>query len=84
MWGFILGTAGLLGWAGVKKVMEMRESAGGIAGAVLGARGAGAVPVGRVNGAGGRPDAGLASGSDGGIRGQYASVGGHSRENSVF
>jgi len=25
VWGFILGTTGLLGWAAVKRVLEMRE-----------------------------------------------------------
>ncbi|CAN8098225.1 unnamed protein product [Discula destructiva] len=89
VWGFILGTAGLLGWAGLRKVIEMRDAsgAGGIAGAMLGNRRA-AVPVGRVGGGnGGRRSAGLvggggvSSGSDG-ARGQYTSVAGHSREGS--
>ena len=43
VWGFILGTAGLLGWAGVRRVLEMREAGGlpsvGIPG--LGAGGSG-------------------------------------------
>lgn len=88
VWGFILGTAGLLGYAGLRRVLEMQESAGGgtaglaagLAGGLLGGRGAGgrrepggALPV------GGR---GLGStGSDAG-RGRYATVGGHSRESS--
>lgn len=89
VWGFILGTAGLLGYAGLRRVLEMQESGGGgtaglaagLAGGLLGGGGGGggrrelggALPV------GGR---GLGStGSDAG-RGRYATVGGHSREDS--
>lgn len=86
VWGFILGTAGLLGWAAIRKFWEMRQSAGGIASALLGggSRGGG-VPVGRVGGGriGLADGGGAASGSDGG-RGHYANVAGHSRENSVL
>jgi len=30
VWGFILGTTGLLGWAAVKRIVEMREGKSGI------------------------------------------------------
>lgn len=86
VWGFILGTAGLLGWAAVRKVLDIRESDGGIAGALLrGGGGGGGVPVGRVGGRMGLSGGGggAASGSEVG-RGQYASVAGHNRENSVL
>lgn len=78
VWGFILGTAGLLGWAAVRKAWEMQE-AGGLSSVLSGSGGgsrAGGVPVGRAGGA----FVG-ASGRDLG-RGQYATVAGHSREGS--
>ena len=48
VWAFILGTAGLLGWAGIKRVNELREgrrkdlrtaAAGGVGGGVEDDRG---------------------------------------------
>ncbi len=43
VWGFILGTTGLLGWAAAKRVVEMREgkkaAAPGLGGAAAGRRG---------------------------------------------
>ncbi|KAJ4393540.1 hypothetical protein N0V93_002752 [Gnomoniopsis smithogilvyi] len=79
VWGFILGTAGLLGWAAVRKAWEMQES-GGLPSLLSGGgglrAGGGNVPLGRAGG-------GFvgASGSDLG-RGQYATVAGHSRDGS--
>lgn len=79
VWGFILGTAGLLGYAALRKVLEMQESgaglAGGLAGGLLrgGSREPGAMPGGR-GGIGGM-------GGDG-ARGRYATVAGHSRDSS--
>lgn len=76
VWGFILGTAGLLGWAGVQRVVAMkgRGSFAGLPG--LGRAGAPAegvrVGAGRVG----------ATGSDA-ARGTYAAVGGHSRDSSI-
>ncbi|KAJ4417147.1 hypothetical protein N0V82_006347 [Gnomoniopsis sp. IMI 355080] len=81
VWGFILGTAGLLGWAAVRKAWEMQDSGGissVLSGGGLGSRGGrgGGAPLGRAGG-------GFvgASGSDLG-RGQYATVAGHSRDGS--
>lgn len=89
VWGFILGTAGLLGWAALRKVVEMQER-----GAFIGA--GGLVSGGGGGGGGG---GGISSrGRDGGAvsigrgisgstghdsRGQYTGVAGHSRENSA-
>ncbi|KAI1373185.1 hypothetical protein F4677DRAFT_430503 [Hypoxylon crocopeplum] len=46
VWGFILGTTGLLGWAAAKRVIEMREgkkaAALGLGGSGIGSRGAAA------------------------------------------
>ena len=82
MWGFILGTAGLLGWAGIRRVLEMREGktlpfgtapAGrpGVAGT---ARPGGASRtsglVRRMAGIGGGGD-----GEDAGSRGMYSALG---------
>lgn len=81
VWGFILGTAGLLGWAGAQKVMAMRGqgSFAGLPGLGLGGGGvggiAGAVRAAAVRGGG-------ATGADAG-RGAYAAVGGHSRDSSI-
>lgn len=91
VWGFILGTAGLLGWAGVQKAVDMR-SRGGLGGGIPGigggggrAGGGGGPPRGRREGAGilplGRGALG-STGTDGG-RGAYAAVAGHSRESSL-
>lgn len=82
VWGFILGTAGLLGWAAVRKAWEVQDSGGlssmlsGGGGLRAGGGGRGGLPVGRP----GRAFVG-ASGSDPG-RGQYATVVGHSRDGS--
>ncbi|KAK2599760.1 hypothetical protein N8I77_011487 [Diaporthe amygdali] len=90
VWGFILGTAGLLGWAAVQKAVDLRQTGGlggipGIGGGSGGGSGASAGPprgrrVGGVlpisRGAGG------STGTDGG-RGAYAAVAGHSRESSL-
>ncbi|KKY39084.1 hypothetical protein UCDDA912_g00886 [Diaporthe ampelina] len=90
VWGFILGTAGLLGWAGVQKAVDLRQRGGlgsgipGIGGGGAGA-GAGGPPRGRREGDGilplGRGALG-STGTDGG-RGAYAAVAGHSREGSL-
>lgn len=83
VWGFILGTAGLLGWAAVRKAWEIQES-GGLS-SVLSA-GGGRVGL-RANASGGGPlgraGGGFvgSSGSDLG-RGQYATVAAHSRDGS--
>ncbi|RYP35934.1 hypothetical protein DL767_003623 [Monosporascus sp. MG133] len=56
VWGFILGTAGLLGWAAVRRVVELREER-----KIAAAAGAGTVPGGRGRGRGrstGRQDRG--------------------------
>ncbi|RYP93323.1 hypothetical protein DL770_000512 [Monosporascus sp. CRB-9-2] len=56
VWGFILGTAGLLGWAAVRRVVELREER-----KIAAAAGAGTVPGGRGRGRGrstGRHDRG--------------------------
>ncbi|KUI69231.1 hypothetical protein VM1G_05354 [Cytospora mali] len=81
VWGFILGTAGLLGWAGVQKVMAMKEQ-GSFMG-LPGVRG-GRIGVPRVIRDGVRVGAAQmgATGSDVG-RGAYAAVGGHSRDSSI-
>lgn len=90
VWGFILGTAGLLGWAAVQKAVDMRQSGG--LGGIPGVGG-----VGRAAGGGGggpprgRREGGIlplgrgglgSTGTDGG-RGAYAAVAGHSRESSL-
>ncbi|KAK3682304.1 hypothetical protein B0T22DRAFT_432815 [Podospora appendiculata] len=61
VWGFILGTAGLLGWAGVRRLLEMREgrktvfgSAGGSG--LVGGTGRVASAFGRRGGGGGGVD----------------------------
>lgn len=93
VWGFILGTAGLLGWAGVQKAVDMRSRGAAIGGGIPGIGGGG----GRAGpGAGGAPPRGRreggilplgrgalgSTGTDGG-RGAYAAVAGHSRESSL-
>lgn len=99
VWGFILGTAGLLGWAALRKVMEMQETGAfiGAGGALLsratggriGGGGGGSGPGGgRGGAAGGRGGLGgfgigRSGGSSSDWRGQYASVATHSRQNSV-
>lgn len=91
VWGFILGTAGLLGWAAVQKAVDLRQRGGGlggipgIGGAGAGGGGGGGPPRGRREGGGILPlgRGGLGStGTDGG-RGAYAAVAGHSRESSL-
>lgn len=94
VWGFILGTAGLLGWAVVQKAVDMRQGGwmsgiGGGVGLRAGGGGAGGGPPrGRREGGGGGGilplgRGGLGStGRDGG-RGAYAAVAGHSRESSL-
>lgn len=80
VWGFILGTAGLLGWAALRKVLETREHRGGLAAGIAG---------GLIGGRRARESAGLPAGRGGigstgsdAARGMYAGVGGHSRESS--
>lgn len=79
VWAFLLGTAGLLGWAAVRKAWEI-QGAGGLSSVLSGGGssrlGGGGVPVGRAGG-------GFvgSSGSDL-ARGQYATVAGHSRDGS--
>ncbi|KAK3349582.1 hypothetical protein B0T25DRAFT_582492 [Lasiosphaeria hispida] len=72
VWGFILGTAGLLGWAGARRLLEWRESASAASSRPGGAAGTGASGLlGRViPGAGGRAyspldDSGIAGGRAG-------------------
>lgn len=77
VWGFILGTAGLLGWAGAQKAMAMREQ-GALAwlpgfGAGAGAGGAGSRGSGSGLGLGGR--IGIPRGIREGIRVGAARVG---------
>ncbi|KAK7747423.1 hypothetical protein SLS53_001678 [Cytospora paraplurivora] len=72
VWGFILGTAGLLGWAGVQKVMALRGQ-----GSFMGLPGVFSGWFGRSRG-----NTGGAAGGDAG-RGAYVAVGGHSRSSSV-
>lgn len=83
VWGFILGTAGLLGWAAVQKAVDMRQRGGGVPG--IPGVGGGVAPRGRREGGGilplGRGALG-STGTDGG-RGAYAAVAGHSRESSL-
>ncbi|POS76355.1 hypothetical protein DHEL01_v205251 [Diaporthe helianthi] len=64
VWGFILGTAGLLGWAGLQKVVDMRQSRslGGGLGGLPGIRGG----IGRANGGGGLPRGRREGGGGGG------------------
>ncbi|KAG8170113.1 hypothetical protein KVR01_000858 [Diaporthe batatas] len=91
VWGFILGTAGLLGWAAVHKVFDMRSGGGSLPG-VGGGAGAGAGRRGSAAGGSGGGGAGGilplgrgglgSTGTDGG-RGAYAAVAGHSRESSL-
>lgn len=86
VWGFILGTAGLLGWAAVQKAVDMRQRGGGIPGIGVRAGGGGGVaPQGRREGGGILPLGRGALGSTGtdGERGAYAAVAGHSRESSL-
>ncbi|KAL1858324.1 hypothetical protein Daus18300_009942 [Diaporthe australafricana] len=93
VWGFILGTAGLLGWAGVQKVADLRQQHGVGGGGIPGIGGGGGAGGGA--GGGGRPPRGRSegvlplargalgsTGRDGG-RGAYAAVAGHSRESSL-
>lgn len=82
VWGFILGTAGLLGWAALRKVLEMQEHGGGglaagIAGGLVGGSRRGRESVGLPTGRGGVGSTGHDAG-----RGVYETVGGHSRESS--
>ncbi|ROW07536.1 hypothetical protein VPNG_07099 [Cytospora leucostoma] len=72
VWGFIMGTAGLLGWAGVQKVMALRGQ-----GSFMGLPGVFGGWLGRSRG-----NTGGAAGGDAG-RGAYVAVGGHSRSSSV-
>ncbi len=53
VWGFILGTAGLLGWAGAQRILEFRAARSE---GLLGVRGAGAGGAGggTIGGGGGR------------------------------
>ncbi|ROW08331.1 hypothetical protein VMCG_03223 [Cytospora schulzeri] len=83
VWGFILGTAGLLGWAGVQKVMAMREQGSFLGIPGIGGRGGPGV-LGGLAREGVRVGAARvgATGSDVG-RGTYAAVGGHSRDSSI-
>lgn len=89
VWGFILGTAGLLGWVAVQKAVDMRQRGGGIPGIPgVGGRaggGGGVPPRGRREGGGILPRGRGALGSTGtdGGRGAYAAVAGHSRESSL-
>ncbi|RYP49918.1 hypothetical protein DL768_004454 [Monosporascus sp. mg162] len=53
VWGFILGTTGLLGWAAVRRVVELREER-----KIAAAAGAGTVPGGRGRRSTGRHDRG--------------------------
>lgn len=88
VWGFILGTAGLLGWAAVRKAWEIQES-GGLASVLSGGGRVGLRANGSRGGGGGgggplgRAGGGFvgSSGSDLG-RGQYATVAAHSRDGS--
>ncbi|KAI3395195.1 hypothetical protein diail_1689 [Diaporthe ilicicola] len=68
VWGFILGTAGLLGWAGVQKVADLRQQGGmgggGIPGVIGGGGGAGGVGGGGAPAA--RPPRGRREGGGGG------------------
>ncbi|KAK3942678.1 hypothetical protein QBC46DRAFT_406192 [Diplogelasinospora grovesii] len=57
VWGFILGTCGLLGWAGIKRILEAREDNKGLP--ILGALGGGS----RTVGAGGSGGASRMAGS---------------------
>lgn len=96
VWGFILGTAGLLGWAAVQKAVDQRQSGGlfGGGGGIAGIGGGGAGSSGARGGGGpprGRREGGIlplgrgglgSTGTDGG-RGAYAAVAGHSRESSL-
>ncbi|KAK4187416.1 hypothetical protein QBC35DRAFT_498747 [Podospora australis] len=75
VWGFILGTAGLLGWAAVKKVIESKgwkrgadtgASQGGGLGGVFSRVGAGVVAAGRGTAPGLTRRVGSASAGDGG------------------
>lgn len=89
VWGFILGTAGLLGWAAIQKAVDQRQrGGGGIPGIGGGRAGAGAQGGGPPRG---RREGGIlplgrgglgSTGTDGG-RGAYAAVAGHSRESSL-
>lgn len=65
VWGFILGTGGLLGWAATRKVVEIREK-GRRGGGAMGAAGGGS-----SLGGGGGGAAAAAAGND---RGAYVQV----------
>jgi hypothetical protein len=66
VWGFILGTAGLLGWAAVKRVLEAKGGLGGV-----GLPGLGALRAGRTTArAGGLGDSGLQQRRGGGVGGR--------------
>ncbi len=65
VWCFILGTAGLLGWAAVKRVLEAKGGLGGV-----GLPGLGALRAGRTTGrSGGLGDSGLQQRRGGGVGG---------------
>jgi len=91
VWGFILGTAGLLGWAGAQRVLEFRErrsssmSGGGGLGAAIGPGGAaGAGTSARTPGLSRRAGTGLEtlrSPRDAPSRGDYQQVRGSSGGN---
>lgn len=92
VWGFILGTAGLLGWAALRKAMEMQEAGAllGAGSALLSRATAGWLGGGGGGGGGGGRGlgrSGLGIGRPGGgggdWRGQYSGVATHSRQNSV-
>ncbi|KAK3375872.1 hypothetical protein B0T24DRAFT_617235 [Lasiosphaeria ovina] len=68
VWGFILGTAGLLGWAGLRRVLELRDGAGKDGGGFLGA-----LPL---AGGGGGGSGSRAAGGIGVVRRAVASVSG--------
>lgn len=65
VWGFVLGTAGLLGWASVRRVLEIREarkkaagSGGGLFGGLGGSNNRGGEGAERGNGLFGRTTSG--------------------------
>ncbi|KAF3761655.1 hypothetical protein M406DRAFT_267001 [Cryphonectria parasitica EP155] len=82
VWAFILGTAGLLGWAALRKVMDMHDRTGGIAASIAGGltRGSGGGGGGTGLGIGGNILG--STGSDGG-RGRYVGLSENSREGSA-
>jgi hypothetical protein len=80
VWGFIVGTAGLLGWAGLRRVLESRAVKTRIGGGGLGGVGAQGGPAGGLGSRIGELAAGLrgaaGGGGDDGARGAYQTVGG--------